>query len=204
MGLSGLALCGFLAVHFLGNILLMISPEAFNIYAYKLISNPLIIPMEIGLILLFFVHMAMGIRLTIQNKKARPERYHAKKSKGGSNLASATMPITGMIILIFLISHLFHFKYGSVYMAEYVGQEAPIRDLYKTVIEYFDSIWATLWYILAMGALAIHISHGFQSSFQSLGFFHEKYTAMIKKASLGFSIVVPLGFAIMSLWCHLQ
>ena len=204
MAITGLALSGFLVTHLLGNILLVVSPAAFNEYAHKLTSNPLIYVAEAILVAIFLKHLFMAAMLTYQNKKARPVKYYMKKEKGGgSNWASRTMPYTGMIIFIFIILHLMNFKYGSVYMIEYTPGE-PVRDLYRTVIEYFDSALYTAWYVVAMAALGVHLSHGFQSAFQSLGFFHKKYTAIIKKAGLAFAIIVPGGFAVLAIYCHFQ
>ena len=204
MAITGLALSGFLVAHLLGNILLVISPEAFNKYGHALVSNPLIYVAEAILLAIFLKHWFMAMYLTIQNKKARPVKYYAKNEKGGgSTWVSRTMPFSGMIILAFIIGHLLNFKYGSVYMVEYTAGE-PVRDLYRTVVEYFDSALFTAWYCLAMAALGVHLSHGVQSAFQTLGFFHKKYTPLIKKAGLAFSVAVPGGFAALAIYCHFQ
>lgn len=203
MAITGLGLCGFLLTHLLGNILLVVSPELFNEYAHKLTSNPLIYIAEAILVSMFLAHIFIAMKLTIQNRLARPEKYYAKKSKGGSTFASSTMPLTGMIILAFLIAHIMHFKYGTNYIVEYTPGQ-PVRDLYRTVVEYFDSTLYTAWYVIAMTALGIHLSHGFQSAFLSLGFNHKKYTPLIQKAGLSFAILVPGGFAALAVWCHLQ
>ncbi|MCB9092063.1 MAG: succinate dehydrogenase cytochrome b subunit [Halobacteriovoraceae bacterium] len=203
MALTGLALCGFLVSHLLGNCLLLLGPDTFNLYAHKLTSNNLIYVAEGALVLIFLSHVFMAIRLTIENKKARPERYHAKKKTGrGATFASSTMPFSGLILLAFIILHLMNFKYGTHYETFVDG--AQIRDLYKTVIEYFSNPLYVAWYVFAMIVMGFHVSHGFQSSFQSLGLNHPKYTPKIKLLSLVFAVVVSGGFSFLSIWSYMQ
>jgi succinate dehydrogenase / fumarate reductase cytochrome b subunit len=76
-----------------------------------------------------------------------------------------------------------------------------MRDLHRTVIEYFADPLHTAWYVFAMAMMALHLGHGFQSTFQSLGWRHPKYTPAIKKIGLGFAVVVSLGFAAISAYC---
>lgn len=203
IGLSGLALCGFLVSHLLGNLLLIKGSDSFNMYAHALMSNPLILVAEIGLSALFVGHILMGIFLTILNKKARPVKYQMKKSTGrGETFASKTMPISGMIILIFLITHLCHFKYGAQYLTLINGTE--VRDLYRVVVEYFASPLYTAWYVFAMTVIGFHTSHGFASAFQSLGLNHPKYTPIIKKISCVYGIIIAVGFSTIAVWCYFQ
>jgi succinate dehydrogenase / fumarate reductase cytochrome b subunit len=204
MATTGFLLCGFLFAHLLGNFLIIVGPQAFNFYAHTLINNKFIYVMEAGLLALFLMHIGLGVRLTLENKAARPEKYYMKeRTYRGATFASSTMPYTGMIILVFLISHLLHFKFGPHYTAlvEGVGET---RDLYKTVIEYFQSPLNVLWYVFAMIATGVHLSHGFQSAFQSYGVNHAKYTPIIKKVGIGFSLFISVGFSFIAIYCHFQ
>ena len=79
MGVAGLLLCGFIVMHFLGNLLVFVSPKAFNIYAHTLTSNPLIYLAEAGLLANFLVHVGVGVKLTIENNNARPQKYYMKQ-----------------------------------------------------------------------------------------------------------------------------
>ncbi|MGZ3871236.1 MAG: hypothetical protein ACXVLQ_19225, partial [Bacteriovorax sp.] len=107
MGVTGLLLCGFLVSHLIGNITLMISSDAFNKYSHTLTSNPLIYVAEAILLGIFLSHILMAVKLVIENRRARPERYYMyKKSGRGGTFASKTMPITGMIALVFLVFHI--------------------------------------------------------------------------------------------------
>lgn len=204
MALTGLGLSGFILTHLLGNILIVVSPDMFNLYAHKLTSNNLIYVAEAGLTLLFLVHFFLAMNLTFRNKRSRGDTgYYMKVKTGrGTTLASASMPYTGLLILIFLVSHLIHFKYGPVHMTQVEGME--IRDLYRTVIEYFANPLNMAWYLLAMLALCFHLGHGFQSAFQSLGFNHPKYTPCIKNIGMAFAILSSGGFAALCVYCYLQ
>lgn len=201
MAVTGLLLCGFLIAHLLGNFLIIFSPEGFNAYAHQLTSTPLIYAAEAVLLILFLTHLFIAFKITWENKKARPEKYFMKTKTGdGTTFMSQTMPYTGLVILIFLISHLFHFKYGSYYSTEYAGSE--IRDLYKTVIEYFASPINVAWYCFAMAAMAVHLGHGVQSTFQSLGFNHPKINCAAKFFGAGFAIIVPILFSLLAVWSY--
>ena len=203
MALTGFGLIGFTATHLLGNLLILVGADAFNLYAYKLTSNPLIYLAEAGLLGLFTLHIVLAIVLRIQNMAARPQKYYVKTKTGrGQTLASSTMPYTGIILLIFIIVHLLNFKFGSHYVTTVEGLE--IRDLYKTVVEYFANPLYVVWYVFAMLSLGLHTSHGFQSMFQSWGFNHSKYTPIIQAASLVYGIAVGLGFSGLAIFCHFQ
>ncbi len=203
MGITGLLLCGFLLTHMLGNCLMYLGPETFNSYAHALISNKLIYLAEAGLILIFFCHLALAIRLTVENSMARPIKYFMKQSTGrGATFASSTMPYTGFIILVFIVLHLINFKYGPQYLVSYNGVE--MRDIYRVMIEHFSSPLNVLWYIIAMLALGIHLSHGFWSAFQSLGFNHPKYNCCLKATSKAYALFITLGFSAMPIYCFLQ
>ena len=111
MAVTGLMLCGFLIAHLTGNLLIIAGPEAFNRYAHGLTHNKAFLyTAEFFLSLLFQTHIVMAIKLTIENKKARPEKYYMKKATGrGATFASSTMPYTGFITLVFLVFHLLIF-----------------------------------------------------------------------------------------------
>lgn len=203
MGLTGLALCGFLIVHLAGNFLIFVGDEAFNTYAHTLITNPLIIPAEIVLAALFLSHIFMALKLTIENKKARPVAYYSRQVSGrGSTFASSTMPATGFITLIFLVLHIWHIKFGPVYTETYGGVE--MRDLYRLLIEYFSNPAYVIWYVVAVIALGLHVSHGFWSAFQSIGFHHKKYTSTLQLVAKVYAVIITVGFASLPIYCYLQ
>ena len=203
MALTGAGLVGFTVSHLLGNFLILVGPDSFNKYAYTLTSNPLIYVAEAILAGMFLLHIFLAAVLKVQNSLARPQAYAVKvKTGGGETFASSTMPYTGLILLIFVILHLINFKFGSTYQTVVDGEQ--IRDLYRTVIEYFANPLYVAWYVFAMIALGIHTSHGFWSMFQSWGLDHPKYTPCIKAVAIGYAVFVTIGFSGLAIYCHFQ
>jgi succinate dehydrogenase / fumarate reductase cytochrome b subunit len=203
LALTGLALCGFLVTHLAGNLLILCSAESFNTYAHKLITNPLLIPAEIVLASLFLSHIGLAIKLTVENKAARPVGYYVKTRSGrGATFASSTMPVTGMIVLVFMILHLIHFKFGPEYFATYNGIE--MRDFHKLIMETFSKPGYVAWYVFAQICLGIHVSHGFSSAFQSLGINHPKYTPSLNCISKLYALAITVGFCLIPIWCYLK
>jgi succinate dehydrogenase / fumarate reductase cytochrome b subunit len=184
MAASGLLLSLFILTHMLGNSISFIGREAFNSYAEKLHSvGGLIYFFEIGLLTLFLIHIITGIILYLENLQARPSRYSVNSSEGGRSPGSRTMPYTGAIILVFIIVHLlnFHFTDKSVQVADLVRELLSRPGL-------------AIFYIFSFIALALHLSHGVWSLFQSVGFNHEKYNPLLLKGAWVFSILVGTVF----------
>jgi len=184
MAASGLLLSLFLLTHLLGNSVSFMGRDAFNTYAEKLHSmGNLIYIFEIGLLTLFLIHIITGIILYLENLGARPAPYSVNTSEGGRSWGSRTMPYTGVIIFVFIIVHLmnFHFTDKSVPVADMVRQllGRPVLGLF---------------YIFSLLAVALHLSHGVWSLFQSMGFNHEKFNGLLLKGALVFSILVGIGF----------
>ena len=202
-GFAGLLLCLFAVSHLAGNLLIFVSPEVFNRYAYALISNPFIYGIELTLLLVFFLHIFMAVYLWKENRAARPEKYIMRKRTGrGATLASSTMFLSGLTLLVYLIFHILHLKFGADYRISYDGLE--LRDLSRLVIEYFENPLTVGFYVLAMSAFGMHLSHGFWSAFQSFGFSHAKYTVKLRNASIAFGILMAIGFSILPIWAHMK
>lgn len=206
VAVTGLLLCGFLVSHLLGNLLLLAGPDAFNLYAYKLTSlGGLLYVAEAGMVVIFLVHLGLAIKLNLENLEARggAKRYALKKKTGrGTTFMSQTMPWTGLILLVFTVLHIKNLKYGSYYPATVDG--VLMRDVYRTTLEYFQSVVAAAWYVFAMIAAALHTAHGFASAFQSMGWNHGKYFKNVKRLGYGYAILVGGGFAFLAVWAHLQ
>lgn len=192
VALAGLFLCGFLAMHLLGNLLLFVGPAAFNKYAETLEHNPLLPIAEVGLVVLFLVHIALSVRARIANNAARPVEYEAYAGKGARTPGSKSMAISGSLILIFLIVHIKSFRLAA--------EEIRETNLYDLVTGSFTNPLYAGFYIVALVAIGLHLSHGFQSAFQTLGLNHPRYTPTIKKLGLAFAILVALGFISMPLY----
>jgi succinate dehydrogenase / fumarate reductase cytochrome b subunit len=203
VAITGLLLCGFLVSHLLGNVLLMAGSNAFNLYSYKLFAlGPVLYLIEAVLAVIFLVHMYLAVRLTIENNQARG-KYAVKKRTGrGTTFMSATMPYTGLLLLVFLILHLMNLKFGTNYQTTVDG--IMMRDIYKTTMEYFANPVNVAWYVFAMVAAALHTAHGFSSAFQSLGLNHGKYFGKIKIIGYLYAVTIGGGFAFISVWAYLK
>lgn len=200
---TGLGLLGFTASHLAGNLLLLVGADTFNAYGHALVTNPLIYVAEIGLLAMFLAHIVLAAVLTTQNIQARGKRYYVKRRTGrGETIASMTMPYTGVIILIFVILHLINFKYGVHYETTVDG--VVMRDLYRLTVEYFANPLYVAWYVFAMIALGLHTGHGLQSSLQTWGLNHPKYTPAVKAISVAYGFAVAIGYSGLAIFCHFQ
>ena len=118
IGATGLGLFLYLVVHIAGNLMVFFGPAAFNKYAYTLEGNPLIPIVELGLLLIFLLHVYKTIAMYIGNQQARPIGYVRKKYAGPpsrKSLASSTMIVSGLWLLIFIVIHVKAFRYGIEY-----------------------------------------------------------------------------------------
>lgn len=206
MGITGLILSGFVFGHMAGNMLIFAGPEFFNSYGHAIVSNkPLLYGSEAVLLLAVFLHMAFGIWLTKDNKAAAgaasDNRYAVSASKDKeSPLSSRTMIYTGVVIAVFIVLHLLHFKYGEYYTIVHDGVE--MRDLHRLVVELFHEPVYVAWYVGALVLLCMHLRHGFEACWQSLGFRHPVYSEYIYKISWAYALVVSLGFISQPLYVY--
>lgn len=208
MSLTGLFLIIFLIVHLAGNLQLLLDDggESFNLYAKAMKSNPLIKVVSYGLYLFIVLHTIQGIILWRQNRGARKSRYAVPGTKS-SSFASRNMGPLGIIIFVFIVIHMWQFWFqmiqeGVLEMVVY-GDHEPVKDLYSVVDYAYHQWYYVLFYVISMVVIGYHLSHGFQSAFQSLGLNHRKYTPLIKTLGKIYSIVVPLGFAVIPLYIFL-
>lgn len=196
MGITGLFLVSFLLVHCFINALIFFNDggETFNKGAEFMGTNWLIRSMEIVLFIGIIAHIALALKLTIDNRKARPIGYAVVNGGANSTWYSRWMGLLGTLILMFLIIHLKHFWVVSRFTDHITSGE---ETLFQEMVEVFENPLIVVLYCLSMISLAYHLLHGFQSAFQSLGLNHKKYTPLIKSAGLAFSILIPLIFASM-------
>ncbi len=205
MGATGLFLISFLVVHCFINMLIFFNDggETFNKGAEFMGTNWLIRAMEIVLFAGLILHMVQALVLTLENRKARPVGYAKINGAANSTWYSRSMGLLGTLILMFLIIHLKHFWVESRFTDHIAHNEyekmAGQETLFREMVEVFENPIVVLVYCLSMISLAYHLLHGFQSAFQTLGLNHRKYTPMIKKAGIVFSIVICLCFASMPL-----
>jgi succinate dehydrogenase / fumarate reductase cytochrome b subunit len=202
IGATGLLLFLYLILHLAGNLLIFAGQNTFNGYSHSLISNPLTIPVEIALLVIFLLHIYKTIRNYLRNQSARPVRYQMKRwadHTSRKSVSSTTMIWTGLVILFFVVIHLRQFKYGAWYE---IGNP-PIRDLYRTEIEVFGSAAWVTFYAIAVVLVGFHLRHGISSAFQSLGIDHPVYTKRLIAIGTILAVLIAGGFAIIPIWVAL-
>ncbi len=195
-GITGIGLIFFLIGHLAGNLTILKSNEAFNIYAKTLHDlGPFLYVIEAGLAFFFLYHTILGVSIWWNKRKARPEGYDTYKTKGGAShqsIASKSMIYTGSIILIFLILHIIHFKFGAEYTTQVSGESA--RDLAKLVVEEFSKGWVVLAYVGVLLLVILHLSHGAWSAFTSLGMKNGETSKKVQLGAYVFALALMLGF----------
>jgi succinate dehydrogenase / fumarate reductase, cytochrome b subunit len=210
MALTGLFLMLFLVIHLLGNLQLLKSDggEAFNTYAYFMTHNPLIKTISYSLYAFILWHAIQGLILWQRNRGARgPVRYAVQHGRS-SETSARNMAWFGIVILIFILLHMWQFwlkmKMGVLPDVQVAAFDHPVADLYTPVAEAFANPLYVIFYVASMIVIGFHLWHGFWSSFQTLGLNHRKYTPLIKGIGYAYAIGVPLGFALIPLWMYLK
>lgn len=196
MGVSGLALVGFVVGHLIGNLQMFLGQEAVNRYAAFLKSTGEILwVVRFGLIALTVTHIVTAISLSLENAAARPIGYAAKTYKEAT-YASRTMKVSGLIVLAFLAYHLAHYTLRITH-PEYHHLVDPQgrHDVYSMVVLGFSRPWISAWYILGVFLLGMHLTHGLYSMFQSLGLQTETLRKRVRPAALLVGWLLFLGFA---------
>lgn len=203
MGLTGVALFIYLILHLAGNALIFAGPELFNEYSHKLISNPLILPIEIGLLAIFLLHIYKALTMWTANRAARPVAYAKKELAGHTSrksVASSTMIGSGLFLLVFVIIHVKQFKFGSWYQLT----DSTVRDLYRTEVEVFQNPFWVAFYVVATLLVGLHLRHGIASAFQSLGLDHPVYTRRLTVIGIAFALLIGIGLAIIPVWVYFR
>lgn len=202
MAVTGLTLFLFVVGHLIGNLQIFLPPEAINRYAFFLQSNlELLWPVRIVLLAMIGLHIWSAVSLSLENQAARPEAY-AIPPRFGSSLASRTMLVSGLIAGAFLVYHLLHYTVivqavsgASVPLAALRDPQTGHHDVYAMVIAGFNVWYVSLFYLLGVGLLCFHLSHGFGAMFQSLGLRNHAYSPLLVRASQILAVVLFLGYA---------
>ncbi len=202
IGITGLGLLAYLILHLVGNLLIFLGQETFNAYSHALISNPLLVPVEIGLLLIFLLHVYKAVTNYLRNTAARPVAYQKKEwagYKSRKSLSSTTMIWTGLVTLLFVVVHLKQFRFGTWYE---IG-DPPVRDLYRTEAEIFSMpAWVAI-YVVSVILVGFHLRHGISSAFQSIGADHPLYTKRLVLWGTVFAVIIGGGFAFIPVWVYL-
>ncbi len=195
MALTGLMLFGFVVAHLLGNLTIFLGADWLNGYAEHLEELPIVLwPARVILLSALITHMAIAVRLTVENRKARPIGY-AKGATVQASLASRTMLLSGLAIFFFIIFHLLHFTFGKIHpeFCHYLTAEGH-EDVYSMVILSFRDKWIALSYITALFFLSLHLSHGLSSFPQSLGLLSEKNLPCARKFAKVAALLIFLAY----------
>lgn len=187
MAASGCVLFLFVVGHLIGNLQIYEGPEKLNHYAVLLRSMPALLwSVRAILLLMLALHVWSSVQLAVRNIDARPTGY-VKKKATQSSYASRTMYWSGPIILAFVVYHLLDFTFGNL------NPHFEEGNVYANVVASFRVIPVSAFYIVAMLLLAMHLYHGLWSMFQSLGFYHPRYTPVLKRSAAVIAILIAAG-----------
>ena len=200
MGLTGIAMMGFVLFHMIGNLKMYLGASHLDEYAEFL--KQLLVPiapegvvlwlLRGGLITFLFLHLHAAWSLTRLNRHARPVKYQSKRDYQIANFASRTMRWSGMIVLAFIVWHLSDLTFG---VANTVGTDGVFvkAEVYNNVVRSFQRVPVSIFYVVANILLGIHLFHGTWSIFQSLGWNNPRFNTWRRGFATGFAAIVVLG-----------
>jgi succinate dehydrogenase / fumarate reductase cytochrome b subunit len=202
MCLTGLFLCFFLLIHFLGNLQLFLPQEQahlqFNAYSHFLSGNIVIKMVSYVLYASIILHATDGLIITLNNNKTGTKYQYENRGRA-SKWYSRNMGILGTLILIFLVIHFQNFWYVYKFGSLPLDQDGN-KDLYILVVAVFKEWWYVLIYVFSMVALCYHMIHGIHSATRTLGLFHPKFVKWFKIMGTAYSVVISIGFALMPVY----
>jgi succinate dehydrogenase / fumarate reductase cytochrome b subunit len=202
MALSGLFLIMFLALHFFINLISVFSADTFNEFSHFMGYNPLVqFLMQPILIAGVVFHFVMGFVLDIKNRNARPIGYANYNGAANASWASRNMIVSGSVVLAFLGLHFYDFWVHEMVYKYVEGNAIEEARYFPELVAKFESPVRTAIYCISFLLLSVHLWHGFNSSFQSVGF-DNKYAKALHKLGYAFAIVVPFGFIFIALFHH--
>jgi len=206
MAASGLFLIVFLTQHFVINLTSVFSADAFNNISQFMGTNPLI-QFAIQPILIFGVifHFVMGFVLEMKNRSARPQKYAFSNPAANSAWTSRYMILSGAVVFWFLALHFYDFWLPEINTKFIHGDMSGLNEsgsfrYYEELVHKFTSPVRVGIYVIAFVFLALHLLHGFQSAFQSIGIRHKKYTPLITRIGTLYAVLIPLGFAVIAIY----
>ncbi len=200
MGLSGIAMMGFVFFHMVGNLKMYAGPADLNEYAeflkkllYPLAPKETVLwILRAGLIGALLLHLHAAWSLTVLNRKARPEKYRSARDYQIANFASRSMRWTGVVVLAFIVWHLLDLTFG---VTNTIGADGEFvrAEVYANVVRSFERVPVALFYIAANVMLGIHLFHGAWSIFQSFGWNNPRFNKWRRSFATGFAAVVVVG-----------
>jgi succinate dehydrogenase / fumarate reductase cytochrome b subunit len=201
---TGAAMILFVIGHLAGNLQIFLGPEAINRYGHFLQTNvELLWPVRIALLAIIGIHIWSATRLTLENRAARPQSY-AQWQPTAASYASRTMMMSGIIVAIFIVYHLLHFTVmakavnftGKDFDAKPEFVDAQGRhDIYKMMIIGFQQWPVSIFYLVGVGLLCLHLSHGISAMFQSMGWKKHSYGPCLDRGAKWISVLIFLGYS---------
>ncbi len=196
VAVTGLILILFVCGHLLGNLFIFVGPEAFNHYAAKLAGlRPGLYVVEAGLTIMFVVHLMLTLSIAHENAAARPVKYQVSNPGASKTHSSCLMPLSGSVLLIFVLWHLWDFTFSNHDGLRSVLSDGVNYGLYGVVVNSFKDPLHSILYILSMAAVGLHLSHGLQSVVQTFGLSDGKFLPVMKKISFVFGFSVAAIFS---------
>jgi len=200
MAVTGGCLFFFVVGHLVGNLQFFLGAEAINRYGHFLQSNlELVWPARLALLSCVALHIWSATRLAVENRAARPVPYGVYRPIG-SSYASQTMLMSGLIVLAFIVYHLLHYTVTVQYLngtgqnfATFMDAEHR-HDIFKMMVVGFNNVWVSGFYIVGIGLLCLHLSHGIGSMFQSIGWKNDAYRPLVDKAARAVAIAIFCGY----------
>lgn len=190
MGVTGLIGIGFVLLHMAGNLLAFRGSEALNAYAHFLASTgELLWLLRFVLIAAVILHVIAAYQLTLQNRAARPFGY-VNREPQVSTWAARTMRWGGVLLLVFIVLHIMHFT-NPGWRPDGVFVKS---DVYANIVISFRIWWVTLFYVLAMMSLGLHLYHGVWSSVRSIGAAQPSPRPLHRRVALALAVALWLGF----------
>jgi succinate dehydrogenase / fumarate reductase cytochrome b subunit len=206
MALTGAALFLFVVGHLAGNLQVFLGPEAINRYGHFLQSNLEILwPARIGLLVCVALHIWSAITLTQANREARPVGYLGDPEPKAASYASRTMMMSGLIVVAFIVYHLLHFTVQAkavnftgwdFHSLHETARDGTVRhDVFRMMIVGFSNPLVSLFYVVAMALLCLHLSHGVSAMFQSLGLKNKAWGPQLDCFARGLAVAIFAGYA---------
>lgn len=196
VAVTGLILVLFVIVHMLGNLQIFEGREAINGYAALLRDMPMALwAARAVLLLLVLVHLGVALKLALRNRRARPTGYAVRHYREAS-LASRTMAVSGVLLLLFIGFHLLHLTFDVV-DTSFSGRldDQGHRDVYGKMIHAFRNPMLVLIYLTGQVVLGLHVSHAVSSSFRTLGLEHPALNPLLRAAGPVIALALVVGNA---------
>jgi len=214
MAATGLLMVGFVTGHLVGNLQIFLPPDKINGYAHFLQSlGPVLWAIRLFLLACVTIHIWVAVALTLESKAARGPQDYGVRKWVNATVASRYMRLTGLVVLAFLIYHIAHFTVGAAQSESFkaalphwtmledarefgfplAAKGDEVHDVYSMVYLGFANPIVSIFYIIAVGLLAVHLLHGIDSLFQTIGWRNAKWSCCLRKVALVFCIVYFLG-----------